>query len=143
MIKALLVSCLILSFSAIAAEVAVMEVDVVRLRSSDELNTRILVDSSTGEGSVELKVQRRHVRHVRHHGGGNETVTTILRKSAKVEGLYLEGDKLIFHGVECGTYGVSRIFRIPTLYLSGKCDTSVRRSIVNGNNIVKVKFVTR
>ncbi|HXH75039.1 MAG TPA: hypothetical protein VNJ08_08740 [Bacteriovoracaceae bacterium] len=142
--KSMFVVCLFLSVSAFASEVTVMQLDGSRIRSTDEISTKMLVDRSTGEGSVQLTVQRRMHRNGGRYNEGYETVRTILRQEARVEGLYLQGDKLMFNNrTECGTYGVSRVFRIPTLYLTGRCDTSVRRSFVNGYNVLNVNFVTR
>lgn len=113
---------LFFTLSAFAAKTPVMEAEVKRHFS--EISTKIKVDPSSGEGSVQLKVYRRSSRH---RGGSHRVL--MLSQEAKVEGLALQGDKLIFRGetadVECGTMGVSRIFKIPTLFLSGRCDVKV------------------
>ncbi|MBY0515441.1 MAG: hypothetical protein K2P81_00930 [Bacteriovoracaceae bacterium] len=68
---------------------------------------------------------------------------SILTDKVKIEGMTMNGDDVIFQGAEgdvvCGTMKKSRVFRVPTLYLSGKCD-------LNGtirNNMLTVTFRTK
>lgn len=126
---------LIFTLTAFAAEIPVMEVKGARYYNN--IDTKIKVDLSSGEGSVRLKLSKK----VCTRGGCRSR--PILSKEAKVEGLFLQGDKLIFRGeaadVDCGTMGVSRVFKIPTLFLSGKCDVKV----VESGRTLKVLFVTK
>lgn len=50
---------------------------------------------------------------------------TIYQHTELIPNLVLEGNKMVYHSeagaVECGTLGTSRVFRKPTIYLSGKC----------------------
>jgi hypothetical protein len=50
----------------------------------------------------------------------------ILTDKVKIEGMTMNGNDVIYQSamgdVVCGYMGVSRVFRIPTFYLSGKCD---------------------
>lgn len=51
---------------------------------------------------------------------------TILSDRVKIEGMTMNGDDVIYQDVNgdvvCGTMGRSRVLRVPTLYLSGKCN---------------------
>jgi hypothetical protein len=59
----------------------------------------------------------------------------------------MNGNDVIYQGTEgdvvCGTMGTSRVFRIPTFYLSGKCDLVGTIYNENGVSKVSVKFVTK
>ncbi len=68
---------------------------------------------------------------------------SILTDKVKIEGMTMNGNDVIFQGAEgdvvCGTMKNSRVFRIPTLYLTGKCE-------LNGtirNNMLTVTFRTK
>jgi hypothetical protein len=65
---------------------------------------------------------------------------TVLEEKVKIDGLVLEGTKVMYNGadavVECGNMGVSRVLKVPTFYLSGKCKLEGR---IFGNK-VQVKF---
>ncbi|HLT21958.1 MAG TPA: hypothetical protein VKZ84_00875 [Bacteriovoracaceae bacterium] len=64
-------------------------------------------------------VSCRRVPHV------EEVNRLIYKHTELIPNLVLEGNKMVYHSesgaVECGTLGTSRVFRRPTLYLSGKC----------------------
>lgn len=121
-----------------AAEVTVLEAALPHARSfRTDVDTRFFVDTDSREGFVKVLVTEERTVY-RPHGGncrmGNcfpdsfpTTVTrTLLRETVKVDGLMLMDDKVVFHApegeVECGTLGVSRVFKRPTIYLSGKCE---------------------
>ena len=59
----------------------------------------------------------------------------------------MNGDDVIYQGAEgdvvCGTMGRSRVFRVPTFYLSGKCDLEGTIVKENGMNKLSVKFKTK
>ena len=69
---------------------------------------------------------------------------TVFSDSVKIDNLILVDDKLIYQGaegeVECGTMGVTRVFKKPTLLLSGNCklDADVTR-----NGDLTVTFITK
>jgi hypothetical protein len=52
---------------------------------------------------------------------------TIYEDLIPVSGLRLEGKQVMYDGengaINCGYLGYSRIFKVPTIYLSGKCST--------------------
>ncbi len=71
----------------------------------------------------------------------------IFSDKVKIEGMTMNGDDVIYQSAEgdvvCGTMGKSRVFRIPTFYLSGKCDLVGSTYQENGVNKVSVRFVTK
>lgn len=72
---------------------------------------------------------------------------TIMTDKVKIEGMTMNGDEVIYQGAEgdvvCGKMGYSRIFKVPTFYLSGKCDLEGRIVRQNGVNKLTVKFITK
>ena len=69
---------------------------------------------------------------------------TVLTNKVKIEGVTMNGDEVIFQGADgdvvCGTMGRSRVFRVPTFYLSGNCSLSGKISLENGVQKLTVKF---
>lgn len=72
---------------------------------------------------------------------------TVLTDKVKIEGITMNGDDVIYQGnngdVVCGTMGKSRVFRVPTFYLSGKCNLDGKVTIQNGQKVLVVKFITK
>jgi hypothetical protein len=72
---------------------------------------------------------------------------SILSNRVKIEDMTMNGNDVIYQSAEgdivCGTMGRSRVFRVPTFYLSGKC--SLVGKIVNDNGVstLSVKFITK
>lgn len=83
-------------------------------------------------------VSCRRVPHV------EEVNRVIYRHTELIPNLVLEGNKMVYHSdagpVECGTLGTSRVFRRPTLYLSGKCQLDSRVVLDRAERKVIVDF---
>jgi hypothetical protein len=66
---------------------------------------------------------------------------SILTDKVKIEGMTMNGDEVIYQGAEgdvvCGKMGKSRVFRVKTFFLSGKCELVGK--IANGKLTVKFK----
>jgi len=152
MFKSLIASALMFSSIAFAAEVNVMNIAAERVRSQDNIRANFHLDQASGQGSVQISVTRQVIIPGDHMGGingrmgdvnGGSFDLSILNDEAIVPGLTLEGDKAVFRSgseaIECGTMGVSRIFKVPTLYLSGKCDLQAFKS---GDRLI-VNLVTK
>ncbi len=45
--------------------------------------------------------------------------------------------------LDCGKMGVSRIFKVPTFFMTGNCTLEVERVKVNGEKRIVVKLVTK
>lgn len=132
--KMLLASLFVFTSVAFAEEVTVLETHVPRLHSHDRssVDTRFYIDTESRQGFVKVKVMKEIWNHYRgrgqRHPDYHPTYVTIYENTVKVDNLMLEDDKVIYYGAEgavhCGTMGVSRIFKVPTLYLSGNCKVS-------------------
>ena len=137
----LIAALLIASSFANAAEVLVME-RVVPVMSSNFYSwadARFHMDTTTGEGFVKVSVtEDRWIMGGHYDSNGRyyprrmPMPMTVFSDTVKVDGLMMMDKKVIYRGaegdVECGTMGVSRVFKIPTLYLNGNCSLSARLS---------------
>jgi hypothetical protein len=139
--KKLLFSVLLLAVSLVnAAEIRVLEAELPhRSFMQARVNAHFYMDMNTHEGFVTVQVTEQvpdfgrsgycdmdpHGNRCVPHGHPQPNRIQIFSQKVKVDGLMLMGDKVIYHGAEgdvvCGTMGVSRVFKRPTIYLSGKC----------------------
>ena len=120
-----------------ASEVTILESSLTRVQNSYQtVNTRFQVNQTTGQGFVEVTVLENRYTWNHHYPGPGRggrhphpmpqpVPTVIYQNKVAVEGLMLMGDKLIYRDVDkdvdCGTLGLSRIFKRPTIYLTGNC----------------------
>ncbi len=140
--KKFILAALVLCTSAVyAADVVVMD-EPIQLMSNNfaTVDARFHMDQTTGEGFVKVTVTEERMTY----GGGMcdhygrcypqrmPMPYVIFEESAKIDGLMLMDDKVIFHGaegdVDCGKMGVSRVFKKPTIFLNGNCKLSGRVS---------------
>lgn len=72
---------------------------------------------------------------------------TVASKTFKIEALKVENEQLIYAGttgnVVCGNYGVSRVLRRRTLFLTGNCQIETSIESAGRNSALIVNFVTR
>ena len=128
--KALLLSlALVTSFSALGSEIKVLEFAATR----GTVSTRFEVNMEDGTAGVSAKLAKRT-------GTARNRRTSYRTFESVVPELSLNGKNLEFNkdgeSVVCGTMDVTRVFKIPTLLLSGKCDLQVRR--VSGKVVVRL-----
>jgi hypothetical protein len=139
----ILALALITSF-ANASSVVVMEAELPVTNGQNLVDTRFFMDTKTGEGFVKAVVSE--VRYTwpnwcPHDPYGRcfpqdqrpmPTQVMIFNGSKKIDGLMLMGDQAVYQSAQgnivCGTMGISRIFKVPTLYLSGNCSLSSKIS---------------
>lgn len=156
-----------------AAEVTVLDTEIALRRGffTTDADAKFQMDKTTGEGFVKVSVNQERTIVIHnpypspfpggYYPGGYpypypypgrfpQTTTERYRvfdDTVKVDGLSLVDDKVIYQGVEgeveCGTLGVSRVFKVPTLYLNGNCKLTARVVDVNTNPRVVVKLTTK
>lgn len=124
------------SFSTFAGELKVMEVATKKIRFANLVTLQFEVDLNGTEHGVSLRAD------TIYHGGDVVTTDTDIYENVVPE-LSLN-DKLFtvsIDGVEtvCGTMGQTRIFKRPTLRLSGKCNLVKRTT----GNMTEVYLVTK
>jgi hypothetical protein len=151
-----------------ATSLTVLEANLPITRGFQSVDTKFYIDTDMKEGFAKFSVSEQITVYVQEcnygsgygpgrggYGGGypapipycrtmpQTQYRNILSDKVKIEGMTMNGDDVIFQGSEgdvvCGTMKNSRVFRIPTLYLSGKCELkgTIR------NNILTVTFRTK
>lgn len=137
--KFLIVISLLLSSSVFAAEKLIVDTKVSGSFPGDRVESRFVVDETTGEGSVTVKVTKIHTQKP----GGPSSYHVIFNKNFPVEGLSLHADRLVFAAeagdVLCGTMKKSRILGIKRMKLSGNCKLSNKLS----KKQLTVKLITK
>jgi hypothetical protein len=128
--KKMIIAVLVLATTLVnAAEVTVLETELYT--GTDTYNTYVqssfYMDQQTGKGYVKVSVVEQYsYPDPRNPWNRNPILRQVFQDTVRVEGLELVDDKVIYSGaegeVECGTMGVSRVFKRPTIYLSGNCD---------------------
>lgn len=154
--KTLVLSLLLASTSALAFanEVTLLVKTLPITRGLLNVDSRFSIDTDMKEGFAKVLVSEQYIEYVQRCNGGYPTgpicttypetrYRTVLTEKVKIEGMTMNGDDVIYQGTEgdvlCGTMKPSRVFRVPTLYLTGKCDLESR---ISNNNLV-VKFKTK
>jgi len=125
--KKLILAALALTASSVfASDVIVLDKEVRYYNNTHfQVATRFYMDQESGQGYVKASVAERRTQY-RGRGDTEVSYHTIFSETVKVDGLMLMGDQAVYQGAEgnvvCGTMGVSRVFKVPTLYLSGNCN---------------------
>lgn len=169
--KKFILSCLLLiCATAQAAELTVFESELPALRGRAMVETKFFVDTQTKEVFAKINVSDEELVYYPHtcqwgpgYPGGHwgpgpipgricrpmptPVRFTLINETVRIENLILVGDKVTYEGasgdVVCGTMKPSRIFKVPTLYLSGKCELEGMILGRRNNSSVVVKFKTR
>lgn len=121
--------CSALSF---AGEITVVESSIRPVQFRPVVDARFQMNQSTGEGFVRVTVTEERMTYGgyydhmgRYYPQSYPTLFLVHEETVRVPQLELVDHKVIFHGeegdVECGTMGVSRVLKKPTIYLSGNC----------------------
>ena len=120
--KKLITLILMSSTAAFASEVTVLNTTLNRAAIQNRVETSFQVNQTTGEGLVKVRVTKQYSPRPT----SPSMTVEIYNAAIPVEGLSLHGDRLVFAAatgdVECGTLGESRVFKKPTIYLSGNCE---------------------
>jgi hypothetical protein len=156
--KFLVLAIALLASAASASEITVLEAVVpTSTMGTTSSSAKFFVDTTTNEGFVVAEVTETEWRE--YPGGYWDQwgrwhpipqrvpeIKTIFSKKVAIEGLMLMGDQLVYHGatgnVVCGTMGLSRVLKVPTLYLSGNCKLTTKMGYTNGGELLTVKLKT-
>lgn len=123
-----------------ASETVVLEATLPIMSQGRAMaDSKFYMDTKTGEGFVKASVaEERLVRWpspICHYDQWGRCIptynyprteyVTVYADTVKVPGLMMNGDDAVFSAPEgnivCGTIKPSRVFKVPTLYLSGNC----------------------
>ena len=168
--KKMILASLVLASTvfAQAAEVTILSTNIPPTRGLTRVETKFYIDTDMKEGFAKFMVEEQYTTYVRICNGGpgypgprptprpypgycrtipQTQYRTILTDKVKIEGMTMNGDDVIYQGAEgdvvCGTMGRSRVFRVPTFYLSGKCDLDGRVVRVAGANQLTITLKTK
>lgn len=168
--KKIIIASLVLASTAFAqaAEVTVLSTNIPATRGYTTVDTKFYIDTDMKEGFAKFNVEEQFTTYVRVCNGPGypgprptprpyprnycrtvpqTSYRTILADKVKIEGMTMNGNDVIYQGAEgdvvCGTMGVSRVFRVPTFYLSGKCDLEGKVVRTSTGNLLTVTFKTK
>lgn len=155
--KKFLIAALV-SFSSLAfsSEVVLMEQSMPVMSSSFHTyaDARFHMDMQTGEGFVKVSVTEDRWIMTGHYDTNGRWYphrtpmpVTVFSDTIKVQGLMMVDKKVIYQGpqgeVNCGKMGVSRVLKVPTLYLNGNCSLSARLTGRWSDQMLKVTLSTK
>lgn len=151
-----MIAAVMLMSSAYAAEITVVEHSIPHIRGRAYVDTSFYMNRTTNEGFVNVTVTDEFLtRNVgipclpyeACQSLPTSTSIDIFQDSIKVDGLELIDNKIMFQStdgaVECGTLGVSRVLRRPTIYLNGNCQLTAKILRESSGNRVIVKLKTK
>ncbi len=152
---------LLISTSALAAEVVVMDIPARDLRGADRVDSKFVVNEELGTVSARMDATQTVMQCMGPMGGYyrggyyrpgpygrpyNHCMTyvrNIMTVTEEVPGMVVEDKVVSLDGVVCGKMGISRILKVPTLYLNGKCKLSEKIVRVDGERRLIVKVTTK
>lgn len=152
--KTLALALMLISTSALANEVTLLVKTLPITRGLPSVSSKFSIDTDMKEGFAKVLVTEQYIEYVQRCNGGYPSgpicttypetrYNTVLTEKVKIEGMTTNGNDVIYQGTDgdvlCGTMKLSRVLRVPTLYLTGKCVLESRIS----NNSVVVKFKTK
>ena len=143
-----------------AAEVTLVSTKLDSILGSTNVLTKFQINTEMKEAFAEIKVDEALTTYVPVCTVGGYpyptpicrtvpqmTIRTIFAEKVKIEGMTMNGDEVIYQGQEgdvvCGKMGISRIFKKPTFFLSGKCSLQGDVQFVDGIKKLTVKFITK
>lgn len=133
-----------------AAEINVYEANYRSVHDyPTQVHSRFVIDMDTHEGYVNVEALEERVVSSGSPRSSipNRMTVVVFSDQVKVEGLIFMGEKIIYRGetsdIECGTLGVSRVFKRPTIYLNGNCSLSSRITKNRDQRKVVVKLITK
>lgn len=131
--KYLATLALLITFSHAQAE----EIKLNRFTLSEvnsyrtEVDTSFFMNTKTREGFVDINVfEDKSYPYWGPSSPGPmpEPVVLVYSRRIPIPNLKLEGDQIIYHlndkKIDCGYLGVSRIFKLPKIFLTGSCNLS-------------------
>jgi hypothetical protein len=160
--KKLLALCLSLAaFSAFAETITVYQTRISSIGGNLSVDESFQMDEDTKQGYVRVNVSETRYEYDpfpgpmgcdqwgRCYPGGYNRMPvprtySVLNDTVKVNGLVLNGEKVLFEGregtVECGHMGYTRVLRRRAIFLSGNCNLS---SYISNNGTLTVSLKTK
>ncbi len=162
---------MLISASAFAAEVVVMDIPASDLRGATQVDTKFIVNEDLGTVSARLNASETITQCMGGMGGGYygpggygpggyygpgqggyygpgyrdcfTTVREIMTMTEDVAGMTVTDKVVSLDGVVCGKMGVSRVLKVPTFFMNGSCKLTEKMVRVNGEKRLIVKVITK
>ncbi|MFL5785615.1 MAG: hypothetical protein ACJ76H_13450 [Bacteriovoracaceae bacterium] len=160
---------LLISAPVFAAEVVVMDIPARDLRGADRIESKFVVNEAAGTVDATMTASETVVTCMGPigypggyypgpygrgpwggpYGGGyyhRSCMTSereIMTQTEEVAGMTVVDKVVSLNGINCGKMGISRILKIPTLYLNGNCKLVDKIVRVDGEPRLQVKVITK
>lgn len=159
---------LMISAPVFAAEVVVMDIPARDLRGATRIETRFDVNEAAGTVDAKLRATEIYTTCVGgpigypgphypfpggYNGGGyyggyyrNNCFSSereLLTATEEIAGMTVVDKVVSFNGTVCGKMGLSRVLKVPTFFMNGKCKLVHKMTRVNGERKLLVKLVTK
>ncbi len=145
--KALFFSLILAASTSFAAEMVVIDVPAGHSKAHDSHSVKFVIDQETGNGSAVLSVDRKHEDCFYDSETGRDCTSwysNLVSAKEVIVGIDVVDKKVTFEDrLDCGKMGVSRIFKVPTFFMTGNCTLSFERVKTNGEKRIVVKLLTK
>ena len=162
--KLLALALSLTAFSALAETVTVYQTRLSSIGANLSVDESFQMDENTKQGYVSVSVSETRYEYDpfpypgpmgcdqwgRCYPGNGfprqpmPRTYSVLNETVKVNGLVLNGEKVLFEGregtVECGHMGYTRVLRRRAIFLSGSCDLT---SFISNNGTLTVSLKTK
>ncbi len=153
---------LLISAPVFAAEVVVMDIPARDLRGADRIETRF--DVNEAAGTVDAKMRATELRTIcmgpvgypgpyypypgGYRGGyyRRNCMTSereLMTATEEIAGMTVVYKIVSINGTVCGKMGLSRVLKVPTFFMNGKCKLVNKMTRVNGEKRLLVKLITK
>lgn len=152
---------LMISAPVFAAEVVVMEIPARDLRGADRVESRFMVNEGAGTVDAKVRASRTEVicmgpvgypypgPHYPYPRGGYyrrncmQSERELLTQTEEIVGMTVVDKVVSYNGTVCGKMGLSRVFKVPTFFMNGKCKLVEKMTRVDGERVLQVKLITK
>lgn len=155
---------LMISAPAFAAEVLVMDIPARDLRGATRIDTRFDVNEAAGTVDAKLRATETFTTCIGgpigypgpyypypggYNRGGyyrNNCMTSereLMTATEEIPGMTVVDKVVSINGTVCGKMGLSRVLKLPTFFMNGKCKLVHKMTRVEGERRLQVKLVTK
>jgi hypothetical protein len=158
---------LIISAPAFAAEVVVMDIPARDLLGATRIETRFDVNEAAGTVDAKMRATETFTSCIGgpigypgpyypypdgHYGGNYDgyyrntcmsSERELMTVTEEIAGMTVVDKVVSINGTVCGKMGLSRVFKIPTFFMNGKCKLAHNMTRVNGEKRLLVKLLTK
>lgn len=158
---------LLISAPVFAAEVVVMDIPARDLRGADRIETRFDVNEAAGTVDAKMRASELvttciggghypgpYYPHPGGYGRGGyyggyyrqncmTSEREVMSATEEIAGMTVVDKVVSINGTVCGKMGLSRVLKLPTFFMNGKCKLVNKMTRVNGEKRLLVKLITK